>query len=93
MYVDGKGQLVSKGTFLHNTKIATSKKNEDEAREMDRSKNHPQGRAINHNEMVHLLLQYPETITNLSFIHVSTLPLEFCAGSEKREKSDTIPLH
>ena len=43
--------------------------------------------------MVHLLLRYPETITNLSFIHVSKFPLEFRAGSEKREKSDTIPLH
>ena len=93
IYVDGKGQLVSKGTFLHNTKITTSKKNEDEARAKDRSYNHPQGRAISHNEMVHLLLRYPETITNLSFVHVSTLPLEFRAGSEKREKSDTIPLH
>ena len=43
--------------------------------------------------MVHLLLRYPETITNLSFIHVSTLPLEFRAGSEKREKTDRIPVH
>ena len=43
--------------------------------------------------MVHVLLRYPETITNLSFIHVSTFPLEFCAGSEKREKTDRIPVH
>ena len=92
MHVDGKGQLVSKGQFLHNTKISTSKKNEDEARAKQRFSNHPQGRAISQNEMVHLLLKYPETITNLTFIHVSTLPLEFRAGAEKREKSDSLPL-
>ena len=42
--------------------------------------------------MVHLLLRYPETIINLSFIHVSTLPLEFRAGSEKRGVTDKIPV-
>ena len=29
VHVDGKGQLVTKGQFLHNTKITTSKKHED----------------------------------------------------------------
>ena len=92
IFVDGKGQLVSKGQFLHNTKISTSKKNEDDARAKERFISHPQGRAISQNEMVHLLLKYPETITNLTFIHISTLPLEFRAGAEKREKSDSLPL-
>ena len=41
--------------------------------------------------MVHLLLKYPEIITNLNFIHISTLPLEFRAGTEKRDKSDSLP--
>ena len=40
--------------------------------------------------MVHLLLKYPNIITNLSFIHISTLPLEFRAGSEKNNNLDTI---
>ena len=90
-YVDGKGQLVTKGQFLHNTKITTSKKNEDDFRQKDRFRNHPQGRAISQNEMVHLLLKYPETITNLNFIYISTLPLEFRAGTEKRGPSDRLP--
>ena len=32
VHVDGRGQLVTKGQFLHNTKITLSKKNEDNAR-------------------------------------------------------------
>ena len=43
--------------------------------------------------MVHLLLKYPEIITNLNFIHISTLPLEFRAGSEKRDITDRISNH
>ena len=84
IYADGRGQLVTKGQFLHNTKITSSKKNDDEARSKRRDNNHPQGRAVSQNEMVDLLLQYPEIITNLNFIHVSTLPLEFRAGTEKK---------
>ena len=84
LHVDGRGQLVTKGQFLHNTKITSSKKNEDDAREKRRDRNHPQGRAVSQNEMVDLLLQYPEIMTNLNFIHVSTLPLEFRAGTEKK---------
>ena len=34
--------------------------------------------------MVDLLLQYPEIMTNLNFIHISTLPLVFRAGTEKK---------
>ena len=93
VYVDGKGQLVTKGQFLHNTKITTSKKHEDDARAKRRDNNHPQGRAISQNEMVHLLLKYAEIITNLNSIHISTLPLEFCAGSEKRDVTDRIAHH
>ena len=74
----------------YNTKISTSKKNENEARKKRRDRNHPHGRAISQNEMVHLLLKYPEIITNLSFIHISTLPLEFSAGTEKNKNLDTI---
>ena len=38
------------------------------------------GRCISHMEMLHMLLQYPEVLTNLKFIKVSTIPLELCAG-------------
>ena len=40
--------------------------------------------------MVHVLLKYPEIHTNLKFIHVSTLPLEFRAGTAKKEKSNML---
>ena len=90
VYVDSKGQLATKGQFLHNTKIATSKKNEDDARAKSRDSTHPQGRAISLNEMVHLLLKYPEIITNLVFIFISTLPLEFRAGTAKKEKFNIL---
>lgn len=93
IYVDEKGQLFSKGQFIHKTKISTSKKNEEDSRVKDRFNNHPQGRVISHNEIVHLLLRYLEIITNLSFIHVSTLPLEFLTGSEKIYKTYRIPIH
>ena len=46
MHVYGRGQLVTKGQFLHNTKITSSKKNEDNARRKRRDFNHPQGRAV-----------------------------------------------
>ena len=84
IHVDGREQLVTKGQFLHNTKITSSKKNEENVRRKRRDFNHPQGRAVSQNEMVDLLLQYPEIMTNLNFIHISTLPLEFRAGTEKK---------
>ena len=40
--------------------------------------------------MVHVLLKYPEIHTNLKCIHVSTLPLEFRAGTAKKEKSNML---
>lgn len=86
VHVNGKGQLVTKGQFLHNTKIRASKNNKDNARAKTRDCKHPQGRAISQNEMVHLLLKYPEILMSLKFIHISTLPLEFRAGTEKKEK-------
>ena len=91
VYMDGKSQLVTKGQFLHNTKITTSKKNKDDFRQKDRSCNHPQNQAISQNEIVHLLLKYPETMRNLNFVYISMLPLEFRAGTEKQESSDRLP--
>ena len=76
--VDGKGRLVTKATFLHNTKITSSKIAEDKAREKDWKK--PQGFCISHLEMLHNMLKYPEIVTNLDFIKVSTMPLELRAG-------------
>ena len=71
--VDGSGKLVTKATFLHNTKVMSSKMGEDKDR--DKHKNKSQLRCISHMEMLHVLLKYPEVVTNLDFIKVSILPL------------------
>ena len=40
----------------------------------------PQGRCISHLEMLPMLLKYPEVVTNLDFVKVTTMPLELRAG-------------
>ena len=78
------------GTFLHNTKIMTSKINEDRALSMKRDSKHARGRAISEMEMRQMILQYPEVHTNLVFESIPTMPLELRAGVEKfKFKSQT----
>ena len=72
--------LMTKSTFLHNTKIASSKIQEDEDRGKDNK--YPQGRYISHIEMLHQIMKYPEVTTDLSFITITTMPLEYRAGIE-----------
>ena len=76
--VDGEGQLITQATFLHNTKITSSIIAEDNERQ--KFANKPQGRCISHMEMMHMILKYPEVITNLEFIKVTTMPLELRGG-------------
>ena len=77
--VDGQGQLVTQATFLHNTKITSSKIAEDKERQKNESK--PQGRCISHMEMLHMVLNNPEIITKLDFVKVITMPLELRGGT------------
>ena len=80
VYVDKfGGNLVTKATFLHNTKVTSSKINEEKEKKKQ-DKGYPQGRVISHMEMLHHMLKYPEVITNLNFISIPTMPLEFRAG-------------
>ena len=75
------GQLVTVARFLHNTKVQTTKVNEEKSRQKrDRKGRYPEGRCISIMEQVHLMLSYPEVITNLRFISVPSMPLEFRAG-------------
>ena len=46
---------------------------EDKDREKHRK--NPQGRRISHMEIQHVMLKYPEVVTNIDFIKVSTIPL------------------
>ena len=76
--VDGEGKMISKVSFLHNTKITSSKIAQDRERKKNANKN--EGRVITTFEMLHVILQYPEIITNLNFVKVTTMPLEYRAG-------------
>ena len=84
------GVLTSQSTFLHNTKVTTSKINEEKALSQQRNKNHPKGRAISLMEMYQVMLNYPEVITNLVFVHICTLSYELRAGIEKSKRSTSI---
>ena len=66
--------MVTKSTFIHNTKITYSKMGEDKNREKYRK--NPQVRCITHMEILHVMLKYPEVVKNLNFIKVSTITLE-----------------
>ena len=75
VYVDKfGGTFEKKATFPHNTKVMSSK---NKGREEKQDKKYPQGRVISHMEMLHNMLKHPEVITNLSFISIPTMSLEF----------------
>jgi len=76
--VNGQRSLVTKAHFLHNTRVSSSKKQEDIDRAKDDGK--MQGRCISHMEMLHVMLKYLEVYTNLDFICIATMPLELQAG-------------
>ena len=71
--------------------MSTTNINEKKVKEENRFKNHVQGRIISQNEMVHLILRYPEVYSDLNFVAVPTMPLELRAGVDKgcKEISDS----
>ena len=75
-------------TFLHNTKIATSKINEDKALDNRRDKKRPQGRSTSWMEIYQLLSTIAEVTTNLTFEEYSTLPFEVRMRSAIKLKDD-----
>ena len=85
------GKLVSRAYFLHNTKVTTTKINEDKLKEKNRMKFHVQGRAISQNEMLHTMFKYPEIYTDLNFVAIPTIPLELRAGADKGFSSSLPP--
>ena len=60
---------------------------EDKDREKHRK--NPQGMCIIHTEMPHILLKYPEVVTNLDFIKVSIIPLELRSGIKGNYDTET----
>ena len=85
--VDGEGNLVTNTTFLHNTKTTTSKMCVDKNREKHRK--NPQVICISHMEMLHVMLKYPEVVTNLDFIKFSTMTLDLRLGIKVNSDTDT----
>ena len=77
---NGSSSLLTKSTFLHNTKITSSKIQEDKDRKKDTK--YPQGRYISHIEMLHQMMKYPEVTTDLTFVTITTMPLEYRSGIE-----------
>ena len=78
VFSDGhkNGVLITKTSFLHNTKLSASKSNEDKQMKSKRESFHPRGRAIAETEMIHTILLYSEVATDLIFVDVATTPLE-----------------
>mmetsp|Transcript_19481 Transcript_19481/g.27406 ORF Transcript_19481/g.27406 Transcript_19481/m.27406 type:complete len:548 (+) Transcript_19481:1364-3007(+) len=93
--VDGcSGKLVNRYQHLHNTKVATSKFHEDQARQNERDRDHPHGRAISLNKMLHGMLGYPEVYTDITSVQVSSLPIELRAGVDCkfRNENNDLPI-
>ena len=70
------GQWVLEKTHLHNTKIVSSKFNEDKAFAQQRKKNLPKGREMPYFEIRQIIMGDMEVYTDLTFVDVSTLPFE-----------------
>ena len=70
------GALKVGSQFLHNTKISTSRINEEKTFKNQRDKHLPHGRDMPLLEMYQLMLGLSEVTTNLTFIQVPTLSFE-----------------
>ena len=82
------GSLINQGTFLHNTKITRSAMNEEKAMTKKRSNNKPHGRAVAITYMLHTILGEKEVHTDMNFVTICTLPLEFCSGYSSTKDSN-----
>ena len=70
--VNDEGKIVSKSSFLHNTKVSLSKIASDKERASHAKKIN--AHIITKNEMLHVHMKYPKVIANLLFIKVTTMP-------------------
>ena len=76
----GSASLRTRSTFLHNTKITSSKIQEDKDRKKDDK--YPQFTYVSHNEQTQQILGYAEVRTNMNFRNIATMPLEYRKGVE-----------
>ena len=87
---DKKVSLLTKSTFLHNTKTASSKIAKDEIKNMKKEKKHPHGWCIALTEMLNCMLRYEEVYTDLICISISTMPLELRIGGVNVDTDQNI---
>ena len=81
MFVDPKtnGSLVTVTTFFHNTKVSSTKINEEKEKYEKGVNSYPQRRYITHMGIMHHMF-YPEIIIDLVFVTIPSMPLEFRSG-------------
>ena len=77
---NGSFSLSTKTTFLHNTKVSSLKFQEDKNRKKHNNK--PQAQYISHMEQLSQMLRYAEVTTDLRFVNIPTMPLEYHTGIE-----------
>ena len=77
--VNGSGKMVTKSTFLHNTKVTSSKMGKDKDCENNKK---PNGNVVSPLQTHHHILQYPKIVINLDFVKASTILLELRADTE-----------
>ena len=70
------GQLVLAKTHLHNTKIVSSKINEDARFRQQKLKHHQKGHDNRYFELRQFTMGHPEVFTNLDWLELSILPFE-----------------
>ena len=68
---------------MHNTKIASSKANEEKYISKKSCDNHPRERAISLMEIYQMMLKYPEVYANILFENIPTIPLELFDGIKR----------
>jgi predicted GIY-YIG superfamily endonuclease len=95
---DNREGFQAKGEFVCNTKVTGSAIMESErAAGQQNALTNAKGRAMSQMEIIALMLGYEQVFTNISFVHVSTIPLEERPGREKKtqlsylKKQEEVP--
>ena len=84
------GTLVTKTTFLHNTKISISKFNEELMKSTNRRNSQPQSTDVILMDMYHVMLKYFKVYTDLNCVSIPAVPLELRAGIDNITSNPAI---
>ena len=89
-YAYKNGTLTTKTTLSYNTKISTSKFNEELIKAAKKRYSHPQGRLISLMKIYHVIMKYYEVYTDLNVVSIPTVPVELQARIDKITSGPTI---